>query len=248
MLPAMKRISEAGSALFIILIAVVLFAALAYAVSNMMKGGNPNTITIEKSRLYGNEILNYARAMRQAAQNIKISNGCADRDISFENDVVTGYAHTPSVADTCQLFNNNGGGMVYQAPVPEWLDISISPAPALRGQWYFAGDVCVPGTGNAQANCATDGTDNEAIIAFLPYLKKDLCLQINSLLGITNPGGNPPGEIGGAWTATAIKYTGAQSDGEKLDESARMAGCFEGAAASTPGPKTYHFYQIIIPR
>ena len=81
---------EKGSALFIILIAVVLFAALAYAVSQMMRGGNPNTINIEQSRLAGNEILAYAQSMRQGAQNIKISNGCNHMDSSVENSPVPG--------------------------------------------------------------------------------------------------------------------------------------------------------------
>jgi hypothetical protein len=239
------NMSQKGSALFLILIAVVLFAGLAYAVGNMMRGGNPDTITEEKARLAGNEILGYARSLRQAAQNIKISNGCMDADISFENGIVAGYEHTPVAADNCKIFHPDGGGIVYQQPVAEWLDV-IAPPPTLHGEWYFAGDVCAIGTGSAPNNCESDGTDNEAIIAFLPYLKKSLCVEINELLGVSNPGGNPPVETINAWTATAIKYTGNQSDGEKLEQSGRMSGCFEGAG--TPGAATYHFFQIIVPR
>ncbi len=245
----MKRISEKGSALFIILIAVVLFAALAYSVAQMMKGGSPDTISVEKSRLAGNEILNYARAMRQAAQNIKISHGCADADISFEATTgLVGYGHTPAANDMCKLFHPNGGSLVYQEPVPEWLDISISPAPALQGQWYFPASTCAVGTGTADATCNTDTNSNEALIAVLPYIKKNLCIQINKLLGVVNPGGTPPLETLNAWPVAALKYTGDFTDGEKIDQAGRQVGCFEGAVASTPGPKTYHFFQVIIPR
>lgn len=243
----MKRLYERGSALFIILIAVVLFAALAFAVGQMMRGGNPDTITVEKARLAGNEILAYTRSMRQSAQNMKISNGCADTDLSFEHASLTGYTHTPVVADNCKIFHPDGGGLVYQPPVNDWLAIMSSP-PTLYGQWYFAGNLCVPNTGSAPANCQSDGVDNEAIIAILPYIKKTLCVEINDLLGVNNPGGNPPPETLNGWTLTNIKFTGSQGDGEKLDQGGRMAGCFEGANASTPGPDTYHFYQVIIPR
>lgn len=244
----MKRLYERGSALFIILIAVALFAALAYAVSDMMRGGNPNTIGEEKARLYGDEILDYARSLRQAAQNMKISNGCADSDISFENAVTAGYTHTPAAPDTCRIFETGGGGMSYQPPVPEWLDIS-TPAPALRGQWYFPANVCTPDLGSAEAGCDSDTVDNEALIAVLPYIKRGLCLRINESLGITNPGGEPPPETGDAWTAGAVKYQGVSpTDGESLDQSGRMAGCFEGASGSTPDENTYHFFQVLVPR
>jgi hypothetical protein len=243
-----RNVGETGSVLFIILIAVALFAALAYTVSEMMRGGNPNTIGTEKSRLFGNEIINYGRALRQGAQNLKISNGCADRDISFENETVAGYAHMPAAPDACKLFYNTGGGLVYQPPVPEWLDGS-SPAPALRGQWYFPANVCVPDLGTAEANCATDTVDNEALIAVLPYIKRGMCIQINDLLGVDNPGGEPPLETANGWTAGLVKYKGiSPTDGETLDQGGRMAGCFEGAAASTPDTKTYHFFQVLVPR
>lgn len=238
---------EKGSALFIILIAVVLFAALAYSVAEMMRGGNPNTINVEQSRLAGNEILGYAQSMRQAAQNMKISNGCADMDISVENSTVAGYTHTPVATDNCKMFHSDGGGLVYQPPVDEWLDIAV-PAPPLRGQWFFPANTCAPGTGSAAAGCDSDSTDNEAIIAVLPYLKKQICVQINDLLGVDNPGGNPPTETGNAWTAGSVKYTGGQADAEALDQGGRMAGCFEGDAANMPGAGTYHFFKILIPR
>ncbi|MGB4107638.1 MAG: hypothetical protein WBK55_07560 [Alphaproteobacteria bacterium] len=243
----MKYGSQRGSALFIILVAVVLFAALAFAVGEMMRGGNPNTITIEKARLAGSEIMAYSQAMRRAAQNIKISNGCADMDISVENTTVAGYVHTPVASDACKLFHSDGGGLVYQAPVDDWLD-TATPAPALRGQWYFPANTCIPGTGSAPAGCGSDSADNEAIIAILPFINEQLCLQLNDLLGVDNPGGNPPVETGDAWPVAATKYAGAQDDGTKLDQSGKMAGCFEGDAASTPPSDTYHFFQVLVPR
>lgn len=242
-----RAVTQRGSALFIILIGIALFAGLSYAVAQMMRGGDPNAIGEEKARLYSDEILNYGRSMRQAAQNLKISNACTDLDISLENNIIAGYEHTPVAADNCKLFHSSGGGMVYLAPSKEWLDMQFSPA-SLRGQWFFPGKVCVPGTGTAAAGCNSDGQDNEAIIAVLPYVRKAVCIEINKGLGITNPGGNPPQETGNGWVGTNDKYAGSQSNAESLDQAGRMAGCFEGGAASTPPAKTYHYFQILVPR
>jgi hypothetical protein len=239
--------SQAGSALFIILIAVMIFAALSYTVAQMLRGGSPSMITEEKSRLFAGEILNAARGMRQAVQNIKISNGCADMDISFENPIIAGYTHIPVAPVKCRIFDGSGGGLNYAAPSDEWLDMALAGPPALRGQWYFPADICVPGTGSAPTGCNSDNVDNEALIVIMPYVRKEVCIWINKALGITNPGGSPPTESDNAWTASADKFNGAQSDGEKIDMDAQ-AGCFEGAAGSTPPSGTYHFYQIIVPR
>lgn len=242
--------AQAGSALFIILIAVTLFAALSYVVAQMMRGGSAEAITEEKANLMADEILNYARAQRQNAQNLKISNGCADLDVSLENAALAGYGHTPAASDSCKLFHSAGGGMAYLKPQEEWLDMIYAPAPALRGQWFFPGKTCVPGTGSAPAGngCNGDGLDNEAIIAVLPYVRKQVCVSINVKLGMADPEDDPPQETGNAWTAAADKYAGTQTDGERLDQGGLMAGCFEGAAASIPPASTYHFFQILVPR
>ena len=52
-----NRQKERGSVLFYILIGVVLFAALSYTVSGMMRGGDATMITEERSRLLAGEIL-----------------------------------------------------------------------------------------------------------------------------------------------------------------------------------------------
>ena len=241
---------QKGSALFIILVAIVLFVALSYTVAEMFRGGNANIISDEKSKLQADEILNYARSLRQATQNLKISNGCSESDISFENQYVLGYEHAPPVANKCKIFNDAGGGVVYLRPVAEWLDLNYATTSPLRGDWFFPGKVCVPGVGNAPTGlgCNADGVDNEAIIAVLPYIKQNICIAINNALGVDNPAGTPPVENGGAWMNDDSKFLGPQTDGERLDQSGQSAGCFEGAPGSSPPSKSYHFFQVLVPR
>ncbi|MCC7305528.1 MAG: hypothetical protein IT558_04620 [Alphaproteobacteria bacterium] len=244
-----RRKSQAGSALFLILIGVALFAALSYVVANMMRGGDPNSIADDKARLYADEILNYGRALRQAAQNLKISSGCADANISFEDTALAGYTHAPAVADNCKVFHKDGGGITYLAPAAEWLD-TTSPAPVLRGYWYFPADTCIAGIGSVASgvDCSIDGTDNESLIVVLPYIKRQICIELNKALGVANPGGVPPQETNGGWVTGSGKFDGTQSDGEILDQEGQRAGCFEGSAANTPPTRTYHFYQVLVAR
>lgn len=242
------RHPERGSVLFLILIGVMLFAALSYVVAGMMRGGNPAVISEEKARIFAAEITNYGRAIRQAVQNVKIA-GCAATDISFENSTLVGYTHTPVASDECKIFHEDGGAMIYLIPATEWLDTAYSPTPALRGQWYFPADTCVPGIGNAlAAGCSADGNDNEALIVVLPYIKKQICIEINRALGIGTPGADPTQEAGNAWPTGNTKFTGTFANGEQIDLANVTAGCFEGHGTDTPPDNTYHFYQVLLPR
>ncbi len=239
------RNPQKGSALFIILVGVMLFAALSYTVAQMMRGGNVSIISEEKARLFADEVLNYARALRQSVQNVKI-NGCSEMNISFENVVLTGYEHTPVVTDNCKVFHEAGGAVNYLTPAADWLDMRYTPAPPLRGQWYFPANTCVPGTGSALANCQSDSTDNEALVAVLPFMRKEVCVAINNIVGVTNIGNSPP-PVAYTGVAAPPKFTGTLADGTSIDTGSKMSGCFEGDGGSVP-TGTYHFYQVLLPR
>lgn len=235
---------QAGSALIFILIGVSLFGALGFAIANIVRTGDPNIIGENQAELFANEIMDYAVNLRGATQALKI-NGCGDQDISFENDIVSGYEHSPVADNTCKVFHPDGTGMNYVVPPEKWLDVRAA-AQSYYGEWYFAANVCVPdiGTSGSGTGCINDGLDNEDIIVFLPYIKRVICEKINAGLGITGI----PAETGNAWPPAGTQFTGAQSDGERLDVDGRLNGCFEGRSGNTPGNDTYHFFQVLVAR
>lgn len=237
--------NQKGSAIFFILIGVALFAALGFTVSNIMRSGDPNVLSDQKAQLYANEILDYTRSLRQSIQSVRIS-GCDDTDISFANSFVSGYAHTPSTSDSCKVFNADGGGISYLSPVTDWLDGAQS-AKTFYGEWYIPASVCVPdiGTSGSGTGCNTDSSDNEDLILILPYVREDVCIQINESL---DQGSSIPSESGNGWTVANTKYNGSFSDGERLDQNGLMSGCFQGSGSNTPGAGTYHFFQVLMPR
>lgn len=190
--------SQKGSALFIILIAVALFGALSYAVANMMRDGSGADITKEKSGLYANEILDYGRAVREAVQSMRISNGCSDTDISFQNIVVTtGYTNGANTA--CQVFNANGGGL-------NW----ISPAEKVNdgAEWVFTGTNIADGV----------GTTAPDLIMILPNITQAICDEINDISGITATGNDA--------TIDFTKFAGTYASTQTLDFAAgKPFGC-----------------------
>lgn len=236
--------AESGNILFIILVAIALFGALSFAVSNMMRSGNAEAITEQKASILADEILAHARDIRQTVQTLKISNGCEDTEISFENATVSGYEHSPVTRDACKVYHPDGGGLNYIEPVYEWL-APVSPTPVFHGEWYF-GPVCASDIGQS-GGC--DDTMKDVVL-FLPYINEQLCLTLNDKMGIDNPAGAPPTEAANGWTTSNIKFDGDFSaGGTQLQQNGNRAGCFEGnSAASTPPSGTYHFYQVMIVR
>lgn len=240
------RISQNGSALLWILIGVALFAALGFAVTRGMRGGGESTIAVEVARARAIDVVQYGNALRAAVQNLRIE-GVTPQAVSFETPLVSGYANANCAGSSCKVFDPGGGGMAYRAPAEEWLDQSQS-AKTLFGQWYFPAGVCVEDIGSGGAGCDSDGEDNEDLIAVLPWVRREICIEINEKLGISNPGGNPPVEVGNGWPVANTKFTGTFSDGVILEQTGQSAGCFAGNAAATPPAGAYAFFQVLMAR
>ncbi len=217
--------SQKGSVLFFILIGVALFAALSYTVSNMMRGSGK--ISDEKAGIYASEILTYARSVKEAVNMMRISNGCEDTDISFSNNIVSGYNHTPVVSDKCKVFNVDGGGLSWVSTNPELNDGS---------QWYFTGGHSIEKLG---------GTPNiEELIMVLEGVKTDICQSINARLGLAETL-TDNATIDNA----ATRFTGTYTSGDVIGSAAPAevvnlaSACFVNPASSNN-----YFYQVLITR
>ncbi|MGQ0527854.1 MAG: hypothetical protein ACT4OY_07520 [Alphaproteobacteria bacterium] len=242
------QLPERGSALIIVLVAVALFAALSFTVTQMLREGNPKAIVQEKSRLYAQEVLTYANAIREAAREVRISSGCSDTDISFESASAIGYAHVPPARDECKIYDAGGGAMTFAPPSEDWLD-GQQAGETLYGKIYVAGNVCVPGIGTGDTDaCDGDGEDNEDLVLFIPYIRGDVCMALNTLIGVTEDDDVPPVETGDGWAGGAPLFTGAFSDGTSLDQDGRTSGCFEGSGVNDPPDNSYHFFLVLSPR
>ncbi len=236
--------NQEGSALFLILIAVMLFAALGYTVTNMMRSGSPDKIGEEKARLDAGQVLDFARQVRRATQELRISNGCSENEISFTRTTGDDYEHSPASRDECKIFHINGGAITYTTPLAEWLN-PLSPTPTLQGSWFFPANLCVEDIGNGGSGCGSDATDNEDLVMVLPYITQTLCQEINKQLG---RGSTIPVESGDGWPSGDDPFVGSFNNDAELNQAGLQQGCFEGSGSNTPPSGTYHFFQVLIPR
>ena len=111
----MKRSSsQNGNVLFLILIAVILFAVLSYAVTRSSRGGGPSA-DADKKNLDVSATLQYLTGIRAAIQRMMI-NGCDETQISFEMPATGTYYHNPnSPTDKhCNVFDPAGGGISFR--------------------------------------------------------------------------------------------------------------------------------------
>lgn len=166
-----NRVSESGNVLFLILIAVALFAALSYAVTQSTRGGG--NADDETSLISSASLTQYPASLKTSLLRMQISNGVTDEQLEFNN---------PASAVTCVttgncVFDADGGGASYQqAPSSVMANSSL-------GSWTFNAENEVMNIGTSgSGDAVTAGTAD--VTAFLDGIRAGICLKINQELGI----------------------------------------------------------------
>ncbi len=166
------RMSEKGNVLFLILIAVALFAALSYAVTQSTRSGGGDA-SKETNLVNAAGITQYPASVKTAITRMVLSNA-TDPDSLLFNPPSTFSAFTTTYPATNGVFHPTGGGATY----------ADAPASVMQsngaGTWHFNGE-------NQVTNIGTSGalsTSNADVIAFLSGVKKAVCDSIHTKLGI----------------------------------------------------------------
>ena len=194
-MPLNRASSQSGNVLIYTLIGIVLFAAVMLSLSK----GNSNSSGIASkgsSKLQAQQILDYADTMEKAVQKLVLK-GCSENQISFESPQDTNYsnANSPSSGDKrCWVFDPAGGNAQYKKPNPDWLDPSITHP--IKGDFRITGQNRMPDIGT------TDSTASSAELLYvIPFLKKEICVEINNITGVANRNGaTPPHEPDFWWS------------------------------------------------
>ncbi len=184
---------QKGNALFLILIAVALFAALGYAISQSGRGSG--SVSKEQASMDLAQLTQVAADMSQAITRLELGHGCADSQISFEssNNSWSGkidgstydYTNVGTPADgSCKLFDPNGGGLTQPPLIPASLVVDPSGvcSGCLRPQDYLVSSAVVTGVGTSASD----------LIMWIGRLTKQQCIAVNNSFGVTNTGGSPP--------------------------------------------------------
>lgn len=167
------RKSESGNVLFLILIAVALFAALSYAVTQSTRSGGGDA-SKETNLVNAAGITQYPASVKTAITRMIVSSS-VDPDSLLFNSPSTFGSFTTTYPATNGVFHPTGGGATY-SDAPSSVMQSGSP-----GAWHFNGE-------NQVTNIGTSGalsTSTADVIAFLPNVKKAVCDSIHAKLGIS---------------------------------------------------------------
>lgn len=238
--------SQSGNAMFYILIAIALLVALSYAVSQGSRG-SVTSMSRDRARLFAGEIIAYGDAVAQAAQILRLR-GVTPQTLNFNTAGLTGYNNPAcGAAESCAIYNPAGGAVNYTKPPVDWLQSDFA-AQAEYQNAFITGATCVPQVGTGTATCASDGVDNEELVLFVPFVKPEICKEINDLLGIANPSDAPPVQGSCPW---ATKFTGSFAAGQIISApgmTGQTAGCFRADSGCATMPDSYHFYQVLVAR
>ncbi|MCI5061019.1 MAG: hypothetical protein MRY79_08105 [Alphaproteobacteria bacterium] len=218
---------ERGNVFFYILLAIVLVAALTYAVTRGNRG-NVDVFTDQQAKLAAQEIIEYGNTIAAAVQKLRLR-GCADTEISFENDIYAGYTNSNAPADkSCHVFDLNGGALEYtKSPEPYFFPAN----PSWRQSYGFMTGSEWDGNGST---CA-DASCSDIIMILLP-LDKKLCDQLNKLIGFSTP---PSQTINGA------PFVGTHAYSSTINNAAITS---KTSACVHMGGDSYAFIRLILAR
>lgn len=218
--------SQCGSILFMILLAVALFGALYVAVTGSDRGNKD--ASSENIGNVASQIIQYSTNVEQTVSRLLLSNGCTDRQISFENTFVSGYTNASSPSDgRCHVFSATGGGM-------EWQTMPT----ASGGTDYFFTPTIVTGTGN-------DG--NADLVMIAPNVSQEICQAINSSVEGTSWTTSNYREDS-LLNLTTSKFIGAYATSNAdIDRSwwSRKYGSRSGCRQNTSSGVYYYFHVLI---
>lgn len=167
--------NSSGNILFLILIAVALFATLGYAVTQSMRSGGNNVIQ-ETSTINAAVLSQYTASLRSAIQRMTTDNHDI-RTLEFNRPEDFATLTSTSVG----IFHPSGGAVIYQKAPFALLDTqSGNPT----GKWIFSMNFEVKDIGT-NSTSSLDGND---LIAFMVGVRKEVCEQLDKKLAIpTNP-------------------------------------------------------------
>ena len=231
---------QRGNILFLILLAVVLFAALSYAVTSSTRGGG-NDVSDEKAKTEAAQIMQFGTLMENTVMRLLTSGNCSDSQITFSNTVYKTYAG--AALDTsnpnsppdkhCQVFDQAGGGVSAQVMPANTL---TSPSGGL------------PTAGHVQflsIKWEGVGTSAPDLVMRVPFLNAKTCQQIDQAIY----GSNAILQDGiGGWAYYNGGYsgTGVIGDEEPMANS-RRSGCFQWPGGGL-GANDIHYYHVLIAR
>jgi hypothetical protein len=178
---AMTTRRENGNALFLILIAVALFAALSYAITQSGRSG-ASSISSDKARLMAAQLAQFAGEVQAAVQRLQVINNCGEGELDFSGYSAgySGYwggsppANPARRADgSCDVFSPAGGNVPPIRPVEDAAFRGTSGAPNNYGVTIARAWITGVGT-----DTGSSSSQETLILAW--YLAPEVCQALDT--------------------------------------------------------------------
>ncbi len=193
-----RHLSERGSAILMLFVAIALFAALAFA---FMQGSRNSTsmMSDEQAKSYAQQIIAYGNDVKMAVKRLAVR-GYDETQMDFRNSVFQFDDNSPlnasiaACADArCQVFNVAGGAI---APKETPAAATLALAGVAKAGHWEAEQYVFSGAGTAEPD----------LLITVHELSKEVCVKINELIGVPNTAGNPPAYAvsGASWTGSYV--------------------------------------------
>ena len=181
---SMRNTHQRGIAIGPILWVVAILAVLASAIAAGSGAFTGDTSAV-KAKAQATAILGYVDELQIGVS--RVLSRCPDTQISLANSVDSGYAENPlAPADkSCHVFDINGGGILFKEPPP---DVDLTSVPAEIRHYFIHTYSMITYFGKYSVS---DNSGNDLII-MLPGLRRELCLKINDMVGVTLDDGDAP--------------------------------------------------------
>jgi type II secretory pathway pseudopilin PulG len=241
--------ADAGIAVGPILFIIAILGLLAAAIAAGSGSFTASTDT-QKATAYAQAIIEMGAQAQFAVQRI-IGNGYSDTEVSFEdpsgqskrtNGTPYSLSNPNCTVDDCKVFKPDGGGIVpFWLPADAAISPSLVPGVNLHPQSFV---VTASPVLNVGSDTGAEGTD---LLLLIGHLTEPVCMKINDLLGIQNPGGHPPVD---SFDCNSTPFTGTYSNCSNPigDSAAALAGKQAFCEGYDASGIYYIFYQVLIAR
>lgn len=241
---------RAGSVFFIILLAIGMFAALSYAVLN---GSRTSTsgMSAESAKIAAQEIIAYGDTVARSVQMLRLK-GCATEEISFAGNKSTSrrkngsnfnYTNSNSSADyACYVFRLEGGKVNPTTLNSGYIDSSL----IANATWMDSNSWRVIAARVYPTWTDPTGPESTDLVMTLGRLTPEVCMKINDILGVTNPGGAPPVD---SYSCDTQIYTGTfPACADPIGDIPELEGKTAFCSGSSNNGLMYHFFRVLVTR
>ena len=171
--------TQRGNILFLILIAVALFAVLSYAVTKSSRGGG-NSVSNEQAETKAAQLLQYGSAVRATMQRMRTVNFVPEYGFDFYDAAgpTTSNANTTCTSQKCRVFN--AGTIPGQMTSVKFDETFVDPRFRASTPTYGGGSGT--STNLYFVKIVDIGTSDDEVILTVTGIRPEICRAVNRLL------------------------------------------------------------------